>query len=262
MEEGLASDSAVAQHWDGNADVWADQVRRGRDVYREYFNNPAFLRFIGDLSGKIVLDAGCGEGYNTRILARSEARMIGVDVSPRMIALAQEEEQREPLGIRYEVASFTDLVPFDTNSFDAVVSFMALMDGADFSIAIREIYRVLRPGGELMFSVLHPCFMTRGFAWIQDEVGKSVALRVAGYFDSTPYVEQWHFKGATESPDFAVPRFPRTLSEYLNAVTGAGLALTCVEEPYPTEEMCVQHRWLERWREHAALFLYIRARKE
>lgn len=39
-------------------------VRKGWDAYREHFNNPAFFEFIGDLSDKTVLDAGCGEGYN------------------------------------------------------------------------------------------------------------------------------------------------------------------------------------------------------
>ncbi len=90
---------------------------------------PSFFEFMGDLSGKTVLDAGCGEGHNTRLLARSGARMTGVDISERMIELARREEQSEALGIRYEVASFSDLSLFDDAAFDVVVSSMALMDG-------------------------------------------------------------------------------------------------------------------------------------
>jgi SAM-dependent methyltransferase len=71
----------VAQYWDENANLWADHVRKGWDAYREYFNNPAFFAFIGDLSGKTVLDAGCEEGYNTRLLARNRARMRDKSVS-------------------------------------------------------------------------------------------------------------------------------------------------------------------------------------
>src|SRR5690349_16116512 len=59
----------VARYWDENAAGWAEQVRRGADVAREWLNNPAFLAFVGDQRGRRVLDAGCGEGYNTRILA-------------------------------------------------------------------------------------------------------------------------------------------------------------------------------------------------
>lgn len=64
-------------------------VRLGRDVFREHFNNPAFFRFIGELRGKRVLEAGCSEGYNARLMARAGAEVVGVDISPRMIELAR-----------------------------------------------------------------------------------------------------------------------------------------------------------------------------
>src|SRR5262249_44514220 len=81
VSEGELSEEDVARHWDANADLWADEVRRGRDLAREGFNNPAFLDFIGDPRGKRVLDAGCGEGYNSRILARQGASVSGIDIS-------------------------------------------------------------------------------------------------------------------------------------------------------------------------------------
>jgi hypothetical protein len=65
------SEEEVARYWDANAGPWAAEVRRGADGAREWLNNPAFLPFLGDLNGRQVLDAGCGEGYNTRILARA-----------------------------------------------------------------------------------------------------------------------------------------------------------------------------------------------
>ena len=61
MSEQEFSDEDVARYWDGDADLWADEVCKGRDIARERLNNPAFLAFIGDLRGKQVLDAGCGE---------------------------------------------------------------------------------------------------------------------------------------------------------------------------------------------------------
>ena len=86
----------VAKYWDKNADLWTELVRKGWDTYREYFNNPAFLKFLGDVKGKKVLDAGCGEGLNTRILARKGAQITGIDNSPRMIEYALEHESQEP----------------------------------------------------------------------------------------------------------------------------------------------------------------------
>jgi SAM-dependent methyltransferase len=263
MNRSEFSEGEVARYWDQNADLWADEVRKGWDYYREHFNNPAFLRFIGDLGGKTVLDAGCGEGYNTRLLARSGARMTGVDISQRMVDLARQEEQREPLGIRYEVASFSDLSLFDDASFDTVVSFMALMDGPDFGGASREIFRVLRSPGELIFSITHPCFMTRGYGWVEDENGYATELTVADYFRRQPYVERWRFKGPApkDAEPFAVPVFPRALSEYVNTLIRAGFVLEEIGEPRPSEEACKRHPWLRRWRDHATLFLYVRAVK-
>ncbi len=153
MSEQEFSDEDVARYWDDNAAWWAEQVRSRMDIAREYHNNPAFLAFLGDLGGRQVLDAGCGEGYNTRILARRGARMTGIDISERMVELARAEEDREPLGIRYARASYSDLGVFPDASFDAVVSFMALMDGPRFDVAMRESFRVLRPGGMLAFSI-------------------------------------------------------------------------------------------------------------
>ncbi len=258
------SRTEVASNWDRNAEIWAQQVRAGHDVYREYYNNPAFLAFIGDLAGKIVLDAGCGEGYNTRILARRGAKMTGADISARMIELAREEERRDPLGIRYHLAPYTEMPEFTDDSFDAVVSFMALMDGPDFPVAMREIFRVMRPGAQLCFSIIHPCFGTRGLGWIRDENGHETGYTGGQYFADEPWIERWKFQhhpGSPQVDDFSVPRFDRTLSDYINAVIGAGFSLKEVHEPRPTEEACRDHPWLARHREHMPLFFYVRAVK-
>lgn len=155
-----SDETDVVELWDQNADLWTRQVRAGQDRFREVCNNPMFIEFIADLSGLDVLDVGCGEGHNTRLLARRGARMSGVDISPRLIQAAQEEENREPLGIRYSLCSYTNLTGFNDEGFHAVVSTMAFMDGPDFNTAAREAYRILRPKGGLYFSVTHPCFMT------------------------------------------------------------------------------------------------------
>ena len=256
------SEADVARCWNDNAAAWAAEVRQGHDVARAWLNNPAFLPFIGDVRGKRVLDAGCGEGYNTRLLARAGARMTGVDLSERMIELAREEERRAPLDIRYLCTSYAELGMFAEAAFDTVVSFMALMDGPRFDHAMTACYRVLRPGGTLAFSLTHPCFITKGSHWIRDERGEKVSRIVSRYFDPGHWVERWRFTDAPpEAPEFVVPRFDRTLSEYLNAVLDAGFVLRRIAEPRPSDEYCAAHPSQRGWRDHAGLFLHVRADK-
>ncbi|TKJ43332.1 SAM-dependent methyltransferase [candidate division TA06 bacterium B3_TA06] len=255
------SDKEVGRHWNQDADRWAEEVRKGYDTYRDLFNNPAFFEFMGDINGKKVLDAGCGEGYNTRIMAQKGAQVIGVDISSRMIELAQEEEQRNPLGISYHVASFSNLPPFESESFDMVVSFMALMDAPDYEGAVGEFFRVLRKGGELYFSISHPCFMTKEINWIEDEQGHPVSIVISDYFSPEPYEECWKFPSSENPEKFTIIYFPRTLSAYLNGLINAGFVLKRIAEPRPSEEVCRKYPGLRRWREHVAIFLHVHAVK-
>lgn len=75
--------------WDAVADDWARIVRAGQDPHREQILDPAMLALLGDVAGLRVLDAGCGEGRFSRMLAERGARVVGVDVSARMVELAR-----------------------------------------------------------------------------------------------------------------------------------------------------------------------------
>jgi SAM-dependent methyltransferase len=191
--------------------------------------------------------------------------MTGVDLSAKMIGFARDEELREPLGIRYERGSYTNLEMFKTASFDAVISTMALMDGPDFPAAMREIARVLRPGGMLAFSILHPCFATKGFGWIRDDSGRAVKFIIADYFNNEPWIEHWkfgHAPNAAEVEDFGVPRFDRTLADYINPIMAAGLRLEEIREPRAPESACELHpEAFQKFRDHLPLFFYVRASK-
>jgi ubiquinone/menaquinone biosynthesis C-methylase UbiE len=149
----------VGRFWNTNADAWTALARAGYDVDRDYLNTPAFCAMLPDVTGLSGLDIGCGEGHNTRLLAKRGARVTALDIAEVFIAHAQQAEEGEPLGIDYRVASAVAL-PFAEGTFDFATGVMSFMDIPETERVLAEAYRVLRPGGFLQFSIAHPCFDT------------------------------------------------------------------------------------------------------
>lgn len=262
------TDREVARRWDANADQWTADVRAGFDSYRDLFTWPAFERLVGNVAGLDAIDLGCGEGTNTRRLARAGARMSGIDLSERLIAHARAAETDDPLDVAYQVGSYSERTPFPDSSFHLAISTLALMDGADLPGAMREAHRLLRPGGTLAFSVLHPCHITPGLRWQRDEGGRTTGLVVHRYHDRTPFTERWRFgdrpapaEGEEPVEPFAVPRFPRTLADWINAVAVAGFVIERLEEPVPNDAAIATQPRFARWRDCAAFLLMVRARR-
>lgn len=257
-------DREVGRLWDQNADVWTMLARMGCDIYRDFLNTPAFLNMLPDVSGLRGLDVGCGEGHNTRLVAQRGAKMTAADIAPTFVRHAQDKEDEEPLGITYVAASGADL-PFDDESFDFAVAFMSLMDMANHEDAIREAYRVLKPGGFIQFSIIHPCFWTADLRWIRNEAGEPIGVLCRDYFEGHTKVQEWLFAAAPEEakvglPKFRVPRFSRTLSEWVNPLAEAGFRIEEMREPYADEESAKRFPRLAKSR-MVALFLHVRCRK-
>ncbi len=171
----------VGRVWNANADAWTKLARAGYDVYRDYFNTPAFFDMPPDIEGRLGLDRGCGEGHNTKLLAKSGAHVTAIDIAEGFIAHAKQVEGQAPLGIDYRVASAVDL-PFAEATFDFATGFMSFMDIPETDRVLAEAYRVLKPGGFLQFSISHPCFDTPHRRNLRDANGLTYAIEVGDYF--------------------------------------------------------------------------------
>ena len=230
--------------WDAASEPWADFVRNRKDFFRDEMNNPAALRMVGDVKGKQLLDLSCGEGYNTRILARRGARVVGVDFSKEMVMLARERERRDRLGIRYYLSDAADLEELGDRRFDVVTCFMALMDIERYEDAVSEVARVLKKDGRFVFSITHPCFeygiitegepnaewKGEGGAGAAEEEG--VCLEVRRYFGETKGEVVWDMKRL--SRPFRTSSFHRTLTDYFRVLRRNGFVVTGLVEPKPT----------------------------
>jgi ubiquinone/menaquinone biosynthesis C-methylase UbiE len=108
--------------------------------------------FLGDLSGREVLEVGCGMGEITTLLARNGARVTAIDISPRSVGVARRRAELHGVarGIRL-VATAAEQLPFEDESFDVVVG-KAVLHHLDVSRAAPELRRVLRDGGRAAFS--------------------------------------------------------------------------------------------------------------
>ena len=256
----------AAAHWEANAEHWTRQVRAGLDVYRDALNTPAFLALLPPVAKLEGLDIGCGEGANTRQVARVGARMQAVDIAPTFIRHARAAEAAEPLGITYGVGDGTAL-PFPDARFDFATAFMSLMDMPDQARALREAARVLRPGGFLQFSILHPCFVPPHRKVLRDADGRVRGVELARYFEDTAgAVEEWHFSTLPKedragTPAFRVPRFHRTLSGWVAIILAAGLRIEAMAEPSASEELARQVPTVADTRV-VPLFLHVRVRKD
>jgi SAM-dependent methyltransferase len=126
---------------------------------RRYLNPPQDTAYpleyvywlIGDVSGRTILDFGCGSGENALLLARRGAHVIGMDISTALLSLASRRLALNGLG---DMAEFTagsahDL-PLPDNSVDGVLG-IAILHHLDLPAAAKEVHRVLKPGGIAIF---------------------------------------------------------------------------------------------------------------
>jgi len=255
----------VGRYWNGNAQAWTTLARAGYDVYRDYLNTPAFFEMLPPVAGLAGLDIGCGEGHNTRLLAKRGARVTAIDIAENFIAHARRAEAEEPLGIEYRVASAVDL-PFADAAFDFATGLMSFMDIPETDRVLAEAHRVLKPGGFLQFSICHPCFNTPHYRNLRDASGLTYAFEVGDYFRNLDgEVTEWLFGAAPPQArqgltKFKTPRFTRTISQWLNLLIEADFRLERVAEPRPSDETVRACPDMQD-AQVVAYFLHVRVRK-
>lgn len=180
----------------------------------------ADARLLGDVSGRRVLELGCGAAAGARWLRTTGAYAVGLDLSGAMLRHARAGAARSAVPVPLVQADALAL-PFADAAFDVVCSaFGAVPFVTDPTALMREVARLLRPGGRWVFAATHP------MRWIfPDDPGERGLVAVHSYFDRTPYVEE----DATGAPRYVEQH--RTLGDRVRELVGAGLVLIDLVEP-------------------------------
>jgi 2-polyprenyl-3-methyl-5-hydroxy-6-metoxy-1,4-benzoquinol methylase len=246
MEHGSLAEEGAAS-WEAIADGWAERVRTKTDWARPVLLDKPHLDLVGDVAGISVLDAGCGEGRFSRMLAERGAAVSGIDLSEKMIGHAVRLEGEQPLGIDYRVRDMCDLSCFEGREFDLVVAYLAIIDVEDYESALAEIARVLRPGGQFVFSLVHPCFSPPVWGWEPRKPG-TIPMRdkdrlfrkVDQYFPAT----EIRFRMWPTAPTETI-NYHRPISEYAHACRNVGLLIRDIVEPTPDPALAEQFDYLK-----------------
>lgn len=134
----------------------------------------ALVHLLGPRPGERWLDLGCGAGHVAELAAGGGAEVTGVDLSPRLVGVAQARAQAGGFDIDYRVGDAEHLAGLDDARFDVLVSSVGMIFAPDHQAVAREVSRVVRPGGRLAFSAWTP----------EGSVGEM--FRIGGRFQPPP----------------------------------------------------------------------------
>jgi SAM-dependent methyltransferase len=217
--------AAITSEWDALAHIRLRQISSGTDLTFKHVLAPNIMRFASQEAAETIVDAGCGVGVLTSLLAKLGSTVIGIDPSAVSIAIA-----RSHFG---EMAEFSEntleaYAQHNDAEADLVIANMVLMNVLDLRGFIGAARRVLRPGGAFIFSMSHPCFWPIYYGYAQEPWYR---------YDREIIIES-PFR-ITAEPDcvLASTHLHRPLETYIRAFVGEGLFIEVLREPMPPPEI-------------------------
>lgn len=231
------SQTASRSWWDADADYYhsehGDFLGDAEFVWCPENLHERDARLLGEVAGTRILEVGCGSAPCARWLTGRGATVIGLDLSTGMLRHARAMAERTGIEVPL-IQAGAEALPFADESFDLACSaFGAVPFVADSAAVMREVARVLRPGGRWVFATNHP--MRWAFS---DDAGPGGLTVQQSYFDRTPYVEVDGTGRAT------YVEHHRTIGDRVREIVAAGLVLAdLVEPPWPAEHTRVWGQW-------------------
>ena len=172
-----------------------------------------------ELTGKTVLDLGCGYGWHCKYAAeQGAASVLGIDQSEKMIQQARKRNGGP--GIVYLVCGLSDFA-YPATAYDLVISNLVLHYVADLDVVYRNVYQTLKPGGVFLLNMEHPTFTA----------GVEQRFSPDGYWPVTDYFYPGQRK--TDFLGHTVIKQHHTMTQILMGLLQTGFRLQAVEEVIP-----------------------------
>ncbi|RLQ97469.1 class I SAM-dependent DNA methyltransferase [Falsibacillus albus] len=210
--------------------------------------NPVLFDLLGDINGEHILDLGCGDAsLGLALLEKNCGFYTGVDGSANMCQKATQSLRGKNGEV---IESSMEGFDFPPDSFDTVVSQLALHYIDDFASLAKQIYKTIKPNGRFVFSVQHP-LLTASFKSMS-ETGRRLDWVVDDYFKSGKRTEPWIGEH--------VVKYHRTIEDYFIQLQQAGFQITDLKEAAPRREFFQDEEEYER-RLRIPLFLLFSCRK-
>lgn len=207
----------VAQRaYDELAEAYAAMV--DTKPHNAYYERPATLSLLPEVIGKRVLDVGCGPGAYAEWLVAHGAEVVAFDANDKMVSFAKQRLGQKATVLQANLEQPLDFL-LDT-SFDIVICPLVMDYIKDWHSAFKELYRVLRPGGCLIFSMEHPYSK---FDYHRE---------TSNYFNVELVKFTW--RGFGKPVD--MPSYRRPMSEVINPLLKAGFILEEILEPLPMQQ--------------------------
>jgi ubiquinone/menaquinone biosynthesis C-methylase UbiE len=168
--------------WNNVADWYNNLLTNDNDSYQSKVIAPNLLRLIGPGDKKRILDLGCGQGFFSELLEKNNWSVNGIDLSADLIKKASSKSDR----ISYHIGSADNLSMFNNDSFETVVSVLALQNMANLQKIFNEVNRVLKKQGRFIFVINHPAFrIPQASSWGFDETLQKQYRRIDSYMSET-----------------------------------------------------------------------------
>jgi SAM-dependent methyltransferase len=209
--EGWTNERAIAT-WGATPREFLASLDPDGGFAKRHLINPVIFALLGDIDGKRILDAGCGQGYLGRLMADRGAEVVGVEPAASLVAYAREREEQLRQGIRYVEADLAAMP--DLGAFEAIIASMVLCAIPDWRPAMRACVEALLPGGLFVLTLNHPCFELLATSWTEH-----------GFMKVEGYLGEYEIVGPHGTD------FHRPLSTYLNELSALGCALHEIVEP-------------------------------